>query len=164
MLIAGGKRLARICAPHGRTAATCLIILPLCLTGLDLAGATFLSGEYHLTKKSILKLWAFPHLAASAFVLLSGITIRTMMGFGLVVPRTFACLALFAAIARLSVSPDMDHELSHALFQSCDGYSDLILGAGILMLIAAGIVTMNSWLQHEVPSQASAVLRDAATP
>jgi hypothetical protein len=140
-----------------------MILLPLGLTTFDFIGADLLSREYAMPRARVLQSMGLSHFSASAFVFLCGVSLRAVMAKELRVPRLWAAIALFAAIARLSVAPQETHELSHALFDSCGGYDDMFVTLGIGILVSAATVLASAWRKQQSRSAQASGARAGTT-
>lgn len=151
------------CRRGSRCAAIVLIATSIWITLVDLVGIRLLCEEYRVSHWLLLRDDRFlVHLTSSAFVFLYGAVSLGILIKGARIPLIFAALGVFAALARFGNGPGFAHELSHAFFDSCTGYSDRLAGVGIACLISTAIMAAGSWLSR--PRQAWEDVFEAATP
>lgn len=144
------KASARVVHP----AADCLIILPLWLAYLDWTGAGILASQYPWSRTYVLKSMGPVHFGSLLFVFLCGVSIRVLLAIPLRIPRLAGLLTFVAVFSLFLVQHSWGHELSHALFDSCEGYDDLFHGSAILMLLGAFTIFRTACQQRTFTGQA----------
>jgi hypothetical protein len=156
------------CVRASRSAAMVLVAMSLWLTYMDWAGIRLLSDEFGIPHSRLFRdLFRddsfLLHLTASAFVFLYGAISLGILILGNRIPLAFAAVGVFAGAARLSTdNHGLGHDISHMIFASCSGYSDMLANIGVVSLIATGIMATASWATR--PSQARDGDFEAATP
>jgi hypothetical protein len=157
------RKLAGWCVPLTGAAAWCMILLPLWLTWMEVTGAKICADDLRLPVAAVISREAWPHFAASAFLIVCGIATRGLLAFGMPLPWPLAGISLFAAVSRLSLSFPGSHDiLSHRLFDSCTGYDERHALIGTTCLAAAVVFVLAAWSPASKRTQAASFF--PATP